>query len=71
MIQLDLQDKLRDDLQIYYERQENAFDQLSTEDLEEYGIREESRAVLNAEADAGRSYHRRQHQPSVGDAARL
>lgn len=45
MIQLDLQDKFRSDLQIYYERQENAFDQLSTEDLEEYGIREESRAV--------------------------
>ena len=45
MIQLDLQDKFRSDLQIYYERQENAFEQLSTEDLEEYGIREESRAV--------------------------
>lgn len=45
MIQLELQDKFRDDLKIYYERQENAFDQLSTEDLEEYGIREESRAV--------------------------
>ena len=45
MIQLELQDKFRSDLQIYYERQENAFDQLSTEDLEEYGIREESRAI--------------------------
>ena len=45
MIQLDLQDKFRADLKIYYERQENAFDQLSTEDLEEYGIREESRAI--------------------------
>jgi AIPR protein len=44
-IQLELQDKLRDDLGVYYERQENAFDQLSTEDLEEYGISEESKAV--------------------------
>ena len=40
MIQLDLQDKFRDDLGIYYERQENAFDQLSYEDLEDAGIKE-------------------------------
>ena len=45
LIQLELQDKFRSDLQIYYERQENAFDQLSTEDLADYGIREESKAV--------------------------
>jgi hypothetical protein len=45
LIQLELQDKLRSDVGIYYERQENAFDQLSVEDLEEYGIKEESRAV--------------------------
>ncbi|SRR6266478_2011183 len=45
LIQLELQDKFRLDLQIYYERQENAFDQLSTEDLNDYGIREESRAI--------------------------
>jgi hypothetical protein len=45
LIQLELQDKLRSDLQIYYERQENAFDQLSTEDLADYGIREESKAI--------------------------
>ena len=45
IIQLELQDKFRSDLQIYYERQENAFDQLSTEDLTDYGIREESKAV--------------------------
>jgi hypothetical protein len=45
MIQLELQDKFRDDIGIYYERQENAFDQLSTEDLEEYGITEESKAI--------------------------
>jgi len=38
MIQLELQDKLRDDLGIYYERQENAFANLSDEDLEEQGI---------------------------------
>jgi hypothetical protein len=45
LIQLELQDKFRSDLRIYYERQENAFDQLSTEDLNDYGIREESRAI--------------------------
>lgn len=44
-IQLELQDKFRDDVQIYYERQENAFDQLSAEDLEEYGIREDSKSI--------------------------
>jgi hypothetical protein len=44
-IQLELEDKFREDLGIYYERQENAFDQLSTEDLEEYGIREDSKAI--------------------------
>lgn len=45
MIQLELQDKFRNDVGIYYERQENAFDQLSAEDLEDYGIREDSKAV--------------------------
>jgi len=45
LIQLELQDKFRDDLGIYYERQENAFDQLGTEDLAEYGIQEESKAI--------------------------
>jgi len=45
IIQLELQDKFRSDLAIYYERQENAFDQLSVEDLEGYGIKEESRAI--------------------------
>jgi hypothetical protein len=45
LIQLELQQKLRDDLGIYYERQENAFNQLSTEDLEDYGITEESKAI--------------------------
>jgi len=45
LIQLELQDKFRSDLGIYYERQENAFDQLSAEDLEDYGIKEESKAV--------------------------
>ena len=43
-IQLELQDKFRQDVGIYYERQENAFDQLGAEDLEEYGI-QESRAL--------------------------
>jgi AIPR protein len=45
LIQLELQDKFRTDIGIYYERQENAFDQLSTEDLEEYGITEEGKAI--------------------------
>jgi hypothetical protein len=45
LIQLELQDKFRDDLRIYYERQESAFEQLSTEDLEDYGIAEDSKAV--------------------------
>ena len=45
MIQLELQEKFRDDLGIYYERQENAFDQLSPEDLEEYGVTEDSKAI--------------------------
>ena len=44
-IQLEIHDKFREDLGIYYERQENAFDQLSTDDLEEYGIKESSRAI--------------------------
>lgn len=38
MIQLELQDKFRDDHGIYYERQERAFQNLSDEDLEEQGI---------------------------------
>jgi hypothetical protein len=38
MIQLELQDKFRDDLSVYYERQESAFESLSDEELEEQGI---------------------------------
>ncbi len=45
MIQLELQEKFRSEVGIYYERQENAFDQLNIEDLEEYGIKEESQAI--------------------------
>lgn len=45
LIQLELQDKFRADLGLYYERQENAFGQLSPEDLEGYGIKEDARAV--------------------------
>jgi len=40
VIQLELQDKFRADLGIYYERQESAFEQLSQEDMEETGITE-------------------------------
>jgi hypothetical protein len=45
LIQLELQDKFRSDLGLYYERQENAFDQISPEDLDEYGIKEDARAI--------------------------
>jgi hypothetical protein len=45
LIQLEFQDKLRDDLGIYYERQEEAFHNLSPEEMEEGGIIEESRAI--------------------------
>jgi hypothetical protein len=38
LIQLELQDKFRDELGIFYERQENAFQNLSDEDLDEAGI---------------------------------
>jgi hypothetical protein len=38
MIQLELQDKFRDELKIYYARQERAFENLSEEDLLEQGI---------------------------------
>jgi hypothetical protein len=38
MIQLELQDKFRDDLEIYYGRQQGAFENLSTETLDEIGI---------------------------------
>ena len=38
MIQLEIQDKFRDDLGVYYERQERVFENLSDEDLEEQGI---------------------------------
>ncbi len=44
-IQLELQDKFREDLGIYYERQENAFEQLTTEDLESSGITEDAKAI--------------------------
>jgi hypothetical protein len=40
MIQLELQDKFREELHIYYERQENAFIGLSQQDLDELEITE-------------------------------
>jgi hypothetical protein len=40
MIQLEIQDKFRDELGIYYERQERAFENLSDDELEEQGITE-------------------------------
>jgi len=38
IIQLDFADKFREELGIYYERQENAFDAMTDDDLEEMGI---------------------------------
>jgi hypothetical protein len=38
LLQLDFSDKFKEDMGIYYERQENAFDSLSGDDLEEMGI---------------------------------
>jgi hypothetical protein len=40
MIQLALHDKFRDDLGVYYERQERAFENLSDEELDDIGISE-------------------------------
>jgi hypothetical protein len=45
VIQLELWEKFQTDLKIFYERQENAFDQLGPEDLDEYGIAEDSKAI--------------------------
>jgi hypothetical protein len=50
MIQLEIQDKFRDDLGIYYERQERPFENLSDEDLEEQGITEYKAIELNLRA---------------------
>lgn len=38
MIQLELQEKFRDDVNLYYERQEKAFENLSDEELEDMGV---------------------------------
>ncbi len=46
MIQLELQDKLREDLGVYYERQEKAFSNLRQEDLEEMEITEDKAVEL-------------------------
>ena len=45
MIQLELQDKFAQELGIYYERQENAFSQLSSEELEELGIKSDAKTL--------------------------
>jgi len=46
LIQLELLDKFIEDTGIYYERQENAFAQFSADDLEDYGIKAESKKIL-------------------------
>lgn len=46
LIQLQLQDKFRDDVGIYYERQENAFQNLSDEELEGLGVTEHKQIEL-------------------------
>ena len=38
MIQLELQDKFQEEMNLYYERQENAFAGMSDEELEEAGL---------------------------------
>lgn len=43
-IQLELEDKFRDDLKIFYERQENAFESMQDSDLETMGI-EHNKAI--------------------------
>lgn len=45
LIQLELQDKFRIDLGLYYERQENAFDQLSPDQLDELMLNEDAKAI--------------------------
>jgi hypothetical protein len=40
LLQLELEDKFRSELRIYYERQEKAFEQLNYDELEEFGITE-------------------------------
>jgi hypothetical protein len=45
LIQLLLQDKFREDLGIYYERQKNAFENLLQQEMEDLQIREQAKAV--------------------------
>lgn len=58
-IQLELEDKFREDLGIYYERQENAFDQLSTEGLGRVRNSGRFKSNSNAQTDANISFDRR------------
>lgn len=44
-IQCDLHDRFREELGIFYSRQENAFQGLSSEELDEYGIAEQNRDI--------------------------
>lgn len=44
-IQLELADKFITELEMFYERQENSFNQLSPEHMEEMGLAEESKAI--------------------------
>lgn len=44
-VQLELQDKFADELGIFYERQEGAYDSLSEEELEELGVEDFSKAI--------------------------
>jgi hypothetical protein len=55
LIQLEMQDKFRDDLGIYYERQERAFENLSDEDLEQQGITEYKAVELTRLARSSRA----------------
>src|SRR5260370_26765061 len=50
MIQLQLADKFQQDLKIYYERQENAFHNLTDEDLERMEIEQQKAIELRCVA---------------------
>jgi hypothetical protein len=46
LIQLEFSDKFKDDLGIFYERQENSFDSMSLEELDELGIQQDKTILI-------------------------
>lgn len=45
IIQCHLQDKFSSEVEVYYERQKNAFDQLNVDELNQMGVKEESKSI--------------------------